>query len=61
MIIKTFTAQTETEALELAKKELGPGAIVTKKKENIPHGLMALFKKPSYEITAAVDDSPVKN
>lgn len=61
MIIKTFTAQTETEALELAKKELGPGAIVTKKKENIPHGLMALFKKPSYEITAAVDDAPVKN
>ena len=61
MIIKTFTAQTETEALELAKKELGPGAIVTKKKENIPHGLMALFKKPTYEITAAVDDAPVKN
>ena len=61
MIIKTFTAQTETEALELAKKELGPGAIVTKKKENIPHGIMALFKKPTYEITAAVDDSPVKN
>ena len=61
MIIKTFTAQTETEALELAKKELGPGAIVTKKKENIPHGLMALFKKPTYEITAAVDDAPVKS
>ena len=61
MIIKTFTAPTETEALELARKELGPAAIVTKKKENIPHGLMALFKKPSYEITAAVDDSPVKN
>jgi len=61
MIIKTFTAQTETEALELAKKELGPSAIVTKRKENIPHGLAALFKKPSYEITAAVDDSPVKN
>ena len=60
MIIKTFTAQTETEALELARKELGPTAIVTKKKENIPHGLMALFKKPSYEITAAVDDAPVK-
>ncbi len=61
MIIKTFTAPTETEALELARKELGPAAIVTKKKENIPHGLMALFRKPSYEITAAVDDSPVKN
>ena len=60
MIIKTFTAPTETEALELAKKELGPGAIVTKKKENIPHGLMALFKKPTYEITAAVDDAPAK-
>ena len=61
MIIKTFTAPTETEALELAKKELGPGAIVTKKKENIPHGFMALFKKPSYEITAAVDDVPARS
>ena len=52
MIIKTFTAPTETEALELAKKELGPGAIVTKKKENIPHGLMALLAGASS--TAAV-------
>ncbi|MCR5793225.1 MAG: flagellar biosynthesis protein FlhF [Lachnospiraceae bacterium] len=57
MIIKKFRAATETEAIMQAKEELGKDAIVMNIKKFEPRGLHKLFKKPSVEITAAVDDS----
>lgn len=59
MIIKKFTASTETEAIMLAKEELGMDAIVMNIKKNIPKGIYKLFRKPSVEITAAVDENIV--
>ncbi len=56
MIIKKFTAQTEKEALEQAKKELGKDVTITNIKTVRPKGLARLFKKPVVEVTAAVDD-----
>ena len=43
-----------------ARDELGKDAIVTNVKVIKPGGLMRLFKKPLYEITAALDETPPK-
>ena len=57
MIIKKFQANTETEAIMLAKEEMGKDAIVMNIKTIAPKGIYKLFRKPSVEITAAVDDA----
>lgn len=57
MIIKKFQANTETEAIMLAKEELGKDAIVMNIKMISPKGVYKLFRKPTVEITAALDDT----
>lgn len=57
MIIKKFNAQTEKEAMLMAKEELGPDAIVMNVKTIKPRGIFALFKKSKVELTAAIDDN----
>lgn len=61
MIIKKFQAATETEAILLAKEELGSEAIVMNIKTIKPRGLYKLVRKPLVEITAAVDDNVTYN
>ncbi len=61
MIIKKFQARTETEAILLAKEELGKDAIVMNIKTVKPKGFYGLFKKPVVEITAAIDDNDSYN
>lgn len=56
MIIKKFQAYTETEAILLAKEELGKDAIVMNIKTITPRGLHKLFQKKKVEVTAAIDD-----
>lgn len=60
MIIKKYMAQTETDAIMMAKEDLGSNAIVMNIKKIKPHGFKRLFKKPTVEITAALDESPVQ-
>ncbi len=57
MIIKKFQANTETEAIMLAKEELGKDAIVMNIKTISPKGIYRLFRKTLVEITAAIDDN----
>jgi flagellar biosynthesis protein FlhF len=57
VIIKKFQANTETEAIMLAKEELGKDAIVMNMKTIAPKGIYKLFRKPLVEITAAVDEN----
>lgn len=57
MIIKKFQGNTETEAIMLAKEELGKDAIVMNIKTITPKGIYKLFRNPTVEITAAMDDS----
>ncbi len=57
MIIKKFQANTETEAIMLAKEELGKDAIVMNIKTISPKGIYKLFRKPVVEITAALDEN----
>ena len=56
MVIKKFIAATEAEALEMAKADLGEDVVVTEVKKDDPKGVMRFFKRPSIEITVAVDD-----
>ena len=59
MIIKKFLAKTEKEAIEMAKEELGSGAIVMNIKKVQPKGLSRLFVKGKVEVTAALDENIV--
>lgn len=57
MIIKKFQAETEKEAILMAKDELGKDAIVTNIKTIKPKGIYKFFRPSKVEITAAVDDT----
>lgn len=56
MIIKKFQANTETEAILLAKNDLGKDAIVMNIKTIKPKGVFKAFRKTQVEVTAAVDE-----
>ncbi len=56
MIVKKFEAPTENEAILKAKEELGSQAVVLNSKKLVPKGLFRLFKKETYEITAALEE-----
>ena len=57
MIIKKFQAVTETEAIMLAKEDLGKDAVVMNIKTIKPKGLFKIFRKTQVEVTAAVDEN----
>jgi len=57
MIIKKFQANTETEAIMLAKEKLGKDAIVMNIKTIKPKGIYKFFRKVSVEVTAAIDEN----
>ncbi len=56
MIIKKYIAPTEDEAIALARKELGANATIMNTRQLNPKGFSKFFKKPSVEVTAAVDE-----
>ena len=56
MIVKKYTAATETDAVLKAREELGSGAVVVNVKTVKQRGIARLFKKDFVEITAALDE-----
>lgn len=56
MIVKKYTAATETEAALKAKEDLGAGAVVLNVKTIKQRGIAKLFKKNYVEITAALEE-----
>ena len=56
MIVKKYQAPTETQAILLAKEELGNSAVVLNSKTIKQRGIMRLFKKDVVEITAALEE-----
>ena len=56
MIIKKYEAGNETDAMMMAKDELGKDAVIMNIKKIQPRGIMKLFKKPYVEVTAAADE-----
>jgi len=55
MIIKKFTAKTEAEAVEAAKKELGEHLVIMNVKNIKKKGFMGLFGKSLVEVTVALE------
>ncbi len=56
MIIRKFTAKTESEANEMAKKELGDGFVIMNLKYVKPKGAFSFLRKKQVELTAAKED-----
>lgn len=56
MVIKKYQAETEADAIMQAKEELGKDAIVMNIKVIKPKGIQKFFRKPSVEVTAAIDE-----
>ncbi len=60
MIIKKFTAKTEKDAIENAKKELGEGVVVMNVKDVKAKGLFAFLKPHTVEVTVALEEESEK-
>ena len=60
MIIKKFTAKTEKEAIENARKELGDGVVVMNVKPVKNRGFFAFLKSPLVEVTVALEEESEK-
>lgn len=60
MLVKTFRAGDMTEALKKVKAELGADAMIISSRKERKKGLLGIFSKPYFEITAALDPKPVQ-
>ncbi len=56
MIIKRFQARTEQEAVENAKKELGPGVVIMNVKNVKKKGVLFFLKRTMVEVTVALEE-----
>ena len=56
MIIKRFQAPTETEAMMMAKEEMGSAAVIMNIKTIKQRGFSRLLKKDVVEVTAALEE-----
>ena len=56
MTINKFTGKTKEEAIDKAKTEFGSNAVIMNVKEIKPKGFFGMFKSPTYEVTAAMDE-----
>ena len=56
MKIKQFVANTEKEAMLQVKEEFGKNALIVSVKNIKPKGILKLFKGPSVQVTAALEE-----
>lgn len=56
MTINKYQGKTREEAIEKAKKELGPNAVVLNVKEIRPKGMLKMFKGSLFEVTVAMEE-----
>ena len=60
MLVKTFRAGDMTEALKKVKAELGADAMIISSKKERKKGILGIFTKPYFEVTAALDPKPLQ-
>ncbi|MBQ5675265.1 MAG: flagellar biosynthesis protein FlhF, partial [Lachnospiraceae bacterium] len=60
MIIKKYTAKTEDDAVNAAKKDLGNGIVIMNVKAVKPSGLFRFFKSNQVEVTVALEEEKEK-
>src|SRR6266568_2611095 len=58
MLVKTFKAGDMAEALKMVKAELGADAMILSSRKERKRGIMGIFSKPYFEVTAALDPRP---
>jgi flagellar biosynthesis protein FlhF len=56
--IKKYEADTEQNAMELVKRDIGDNALVLNIKKTQPKGVLSFWAKPRVEITAAYEEKP---
>ena len=56
MTINKFQGKTKEEAIEKAKLEFGPNAVIMNVKEVRPKGFFGIFQSSTYEVTAAIEE-----
>ena len=56
MTINKFQGKTKEEAIEKAKAEFGPNAVIMNIKEVKPKGLLGIFSATTFEVTAAIEE-----
>ena len=57
MTINKFQGKTESEAIEKAKKEMGPDVVIMSVKTVKPKGVFRALKGILYEVTAALEEN----
>ncbi len=60
MTIKKFQGTTKEEAIKAAKDEFGDQVVIMNIREIHPSGLFGIFRKSTYEVTAAIEDGVKK-
>ncbi len=60
MLVKTFRAGDMTEALKKVKAELGADAMIISSKKERKRGILGIFSKPYFEVTAALEPKPTQ-
>lgn len=58
MLVKTFKAGEMSEALRMVKAELGADAMILSSRKERRKGILGIFSKPFFEVTAAIDSRP---
>jgi flagellar biosynthesis protein FlhF len=58
MLVKTFQASEMSEALRMVKAEMGLDAMILSSKKERHRGLFGFFRKPYFEVTAALEPRP---
>lgn len=56
MIIKKFQGKTEEAATALAREEMGNNVVIMNARQIKRKGIMGIFGKPIYEVTAAIEE-----
>lgn len=56
MTINKYTGKTKEAAIDAAKDDLGPAVVIMNVREVRPGGLFGIFKKSTFEVTAAIED-----
>ena len=57
MTINKFQGKTESEAIDKAKREMGPDVVIMSVKTVKPKGVFRAFKGIIYEVTAALEEN----
>ena len=57
MTINKFQGNTEEEAIEKAKREMGADVVIMNVRTIKPKGMLSIFKKVTYEVTAAKEET----